>query len=234
MVREATQRRCKCHGLSGVCQFRTCWDQLLDFNVVITRLKLAYLTSVGKVEVKNTGSFEKPDLYLTYVTPIQSRSGKTAENPSLGTSGSIGEAIRNLSWLLTDLATYANDKQPATFEKVKPGDLIYLYDSPEYCEPQPQIQHPGTRDRACKPLNNVTLSRETSKKSIRGTHMADNNYVKPEGIISAQGSCEMICCNRGYRSELVLDMVTCNCRFKFCCKVECDRCLQQRVQHFCL
>lgn len=230
MVREATQRRCRCHGLSGVCQFQTCWDQLLDFDVITSRLKLVYLYNTSKVEVKNYGTLEKPDLYLTR-TPYRSLT-KPVVNQSAKSLNPEFEDFYNLSLLMTNHPTVSSQEQPTSFERVNSGDLLYLHNSPEYCEPQPHTKHPGTRGRACVPIINVTIS----KKITSAPKALESQYMnkRTESQVNAPGSCELICCNRGYRRELVLDMVTCNCRFEFCCRVECENCLRQRIQHYCL
>lgn len=177
MVREATQRRCRCHGLSGVCQFQTCWDQLIDFSIIASRLRSVYLSNITRVEIKNQGTYDKPDLHLASTT---------------GNHSSI--------------------------DKLELRELVYLYESPDYCEPSFNIGHPGTKGRPCAPLN-TTSSINNAADLVSG---------------SSSASCEFLCCSRGYYSELILDMVTCNCRFKFCCQVDCEYCLRQHVQHFCL
>jgi len=114
--------------------------------------------------------------------------------------------------------------------RVRPNELVFLHESPDYCEPQPSIAHPGTKDRACISLSNETAITPEDSQRRRG-----NNSVKKEkDLTSESGSCEFLCCNRGYHSQLVLEMVVCNCRFKFCCEVVCEHCLRQRLQSFCL
>lgn len=232
MVREATQRRCRCHGLSGVCQFQTCWEELVDFETITSRLRSLYLSNSVKAEVNNYGTFEKPDLCLIRSQTPSSSSQIVAKMKMSNT------AVQNNEFnnLLTGLPSIALNSQTINIDRVKPGELLYLYESPEYCEPQPKIRHPGTRGRACAPMSNLTVT-ETSKKSINNAELTEKiEYIeaRKESLVSAPGSCEQLCCNRGYHSELVLDMVTCNCRFKYCCTIDCEHCLRQRVQHYCL
>ena len=46
MVRANLRRECKCHGLTGSCQLKTCWKRLAPFNVVGSELKQRYLKAV--------------------------------------------------------------------------------------------------------------------------------------------------------------------------------------------
>lgn len=225
MVREATRKRCRCHGLSGVCQFQTCWEQLLDFDTITSRLRSLYLNNNSKVEVKNLGTFERPDLYLTRSRPMSVPSTRAGSFKSL--------ASEDLVTLLADSTFNVNSH--SSIDRVKPGELIYLYNSPDYCNPQPRLRHFGTKGRTCALVNNITKTTLASKKSNSNVDTVGLvNTSEQESLGGAPGSCEELCCNRGYYSELILDMVNCNCSFKFCCKVECDHCLRQRVQHYCL
>lgn len=228
MVREATQRQCRCHGLSGVCQFQTCWDQLPDFSAITTRLRTIYLVDSVQVEVKNLGLYDKPDLYLA----VKSRS---PSSPSWSGSPHQGLTNENDNLDPTTLSSTNSNHELFDFVRVKSNDMIYLYESPEYCEPQPNIKHQGTRGRPCTPESNVTSTERASKEIGRDTgSITGPPEMDRESINGAHGSCKQLCCNRGYHSVLALDMVTCNCRFTFCCRVECEHCLRQRMQHFCL
>ena len=232
MVHQATQRRCRCHGLSGVCQFQTCWDHLLDFDTITSNLRTVYLNESRKVEAKNFGKFEKPDLYLIKSELLTSASASyhTRFIRNMPSDGVREDSKSNSSSSL-DLNIKTTD-----FDRVNPGELLYLYSSPEYCEPQAKIRHPGTRGRACAPSINVNTTTKASKKSQSDADTTRHSeYIgRSESLDGSPGSCEHLCCSRGYYSELVLDMVTCNCRFTFCCRVDCEHCLHQRRQHYCL
>lgn len=195
----------------------------MDFKTIATRLRFAYLSDAARVEVRNLGTYDRPDLHLMrYSSPSTSGLEGTFSEEEQLTQAQMGPRISRSNPL---------DETEKAYQ-FGPGDIIYLYDSPNYCEPQPDINHPGTRGRTCKLSNNLTQIR-TSKKPVREV---DSIEVEGdhEGLGLAHGTCESLCCNRGYHSELILDMVTCNCRFRFCCRVECDRCLKQRQQHYCL
>lgn len=74
--------------------------------------------------------------------------------------------------------------------------LVYWNTSPEYCESDPSINFIGTKGRFCNRGGN-------SKKT---------------------GSCSNLCCNRGYRTYRQARVEQCDCRFHWCCRVECNNC----------
>lgn len=234
MVQKAIERKCRCHGLSGSCQFRTCWDQLLDFEVIASHLKSVYLANSIKVESRNSGSYDRPELSL--VNFIRAPSSVTLNDQFTTMPGTTTKSF-DTGFPLTALSSVFMSDQFADEGKVEPGELLYLYDSPEYCEPLLKIGHFGTKGRACVLSYNLNITSGTSKKTDKTPEdkwAANKIKTSHESLYGAPGLCAHLCCNRGYQSELVFDMVTCNCRFEFCCRVECDRCLKQRLQHYCL
>lgn len=227
MVLGAIHTRCRCHGLSGTCQIKSCWDHLLDIDVVINRLRFVYLYDSTKVEATNFGSFERPELSLTRIAePIEDSSNLRSLVPLMPASSLSSESIFSLA------SVVENDDRPSS------GCLVYLNNSPNYCKAQPLMSHPGTRGRHCAPLKEIDLYREsTGMNSSRANVSQQSSFKTLAEEVKVQaipGSCELLCCDRGYVSDFVLDLVPSNCRFSFCCQVVCDKCLRQRVQHYCL
>lgn len=73
-------------------------------------------------------------------------------------------------------------------------DLLYYQKSPNYCEAIPSIDVPGTSGREC---NRTTTSSD---------------------------SCSSLCCGRGYNLQRRKRVERCNCKFIWCCTVECQTC----------
>jgi hypothetical protein len=102
---------CKCHGVSGSCSLRTCWNQLPSFREVSDRLRYRY-ERIRQVAFNVHG---------TALQPIVSYSGSTSRRKF--TSGSSSAKTRR-------------SKRRLTRE-----DLVFVDQSPDYCEPD----RPGTR-----------------------------------------------------------------------------------------
>ena len=200
-VRRAVHKQCRCHGLSGTCQFQTCWDRLSGFDSISGHLKYAYVNSATKVRVINNGTHESPDLLLV-------RQVDSADGGSILEFGSEGTR-----------AKYPfPEKSPRN--RISSEELIYLYDSPDYCHPSRSTGHLGTRGRPCKLAGHGGIAHNHNRSTI------------PTNI-STLGFCEELCCNRNYSSRLVLEVVQCNCEFRFCCSIECESCLHQHFEHHC-
>ena len=58
VARGSLQKECKCHGVTGSCNLKTCWKQLAPFAVVGSALKQEYLAAVP-VSFKNNKIHEK-------------------------------------------------------------------------------------------------------------------------------------------------------------------------------
>ncbi|XP_026570528.1 protein Wnt-10b [Pseudonaja textilis] len=142
VVSELSKRRCKCHGPSGSCQFRTCWLAAPDFRHVgsILRDRMDHAT-LSRLDNRNSGAFW-PRL----------RSSHLAKH------------------------------------------LIFYESSPDFCEPDPSLGSSGTHGRPC-----IKSSPE------------------PNG-------CSSLCCGRGHNMLQEVRAQRCQCRFHWCCHVQCEEC----------
>lgn len=83
------------------------------------------------------------------------------------------------------------------------GELVHINRSPNYCRPDPKKGILGTRGRVCN-------------KTSDG----------PE-------SCNLLCCGRGYNTQVVRNVERCHCKFIWCCRVECKTCTTMTDIHTC-
>ncbi|VDP45870.1 unnamed protein product [Soboliphyme baturini] len=95
--------------------------------------------------------------------------------------------------------------KPAVIGHKKPTkrDLVYLEESPDFCQANSKYGIFGTKSRECK-------------KNSYGT----------EG-------CAILCCGRGYTTVILEKVQDCNCKFKWCCEVRCDKCKIRVETHYC-
>ncbi|XP_030239121.1 proto-oncogene Wnt-3 [Drosophila navojoa] len=82
--------------------------------------------------------------------------------------------------------------------------LVYADDSPDFCTANPKTGALGTQDREC----NATST--------------------------GPDSCDQLCCSRGHKHRVVTEWTNCNCVFKWCCEVTCEKCLEHREVNTCL
>nr|CAH7745465.1 unnamed protein product [Callosobruchus chinensis] len=91
----------------------------------------------------------------------------------------------------------------ADWKKPNRTDLVYLDESPDYCERNETLNILGTHGRLC---NRTSLGMD---------------------------GCRLLCCGRGYQTRVREIEHKCNCRFIWCCNVECDICRSRREEHVC-
>ncbi|XP_054159552.1 protein Wnt-1-like [Oppia nitens] len=82
-------------------------------------------------------------------------------------------------------------------------DLVYLEESPDFCFKNMSAGVLGTKGRVC----NAT------------------SY--------GMDGCRLLCCGRGYQTVEKEVEEKCDCKFVWCCKVQCKVCKKQREHHFC-
>ncbi|XP_055551013.1 protein Wnt-2 isoform X6 [Wyeomyia smithii] len=87
--------------------------------------------------------------------------------------------------------------------KPKRMELVYLQPSPNYCDLDILSGILGTSGRQC---NRTSL---------------------------ALDKCDLLCCGRGYNTHQIIRSWQCNCKFKWCCTVNCDICTEHTEEYTC-
>lgn len=166
--------RCKCHGLSGSCQLKTCWKASPDFRSVGKVLKQQFRHAVF-VDQSNFGSG---------VIVYKSGGKKRNRRPSNG-------------------GLQGNRRSKKMKKSQIENSLFYFQKSPNFCEKDLQSDIDGTHGRRC------------NRSSV------------------GSDSCTSMCCGRGYNLVKEVTNQRCNCRFHWCCFVECQTCEQSAWISFC-
>lgn len=138
------EKKCRCHGISGSCELKTCWRTMPSFEQVGNYLKTKYEISIQ-------------------VSPRANRRLRRR-----------GKVKRKVS--------------------LRKEDLVHIHKSPNYCVEDAQKGILGTSGRQCN-------------RSSEG----------PE-------SCNLLCCGRGYNTQVLRHVERCKCKFHWCCYVTCKTC----------
>ncbi|XP_058047019.1 protein Wnt-16 isoform X1 [Ahaetulla prasina] len=86
---------------------------------------------------------------------------------------------------------------------IQKEDLLYINRSPNYCMEDRKLGVSGTQGREC-----------------------NRTSVGPDG-------CNLLCCGRGYNTQVVRHVERCECKFVWCCYVHCRRCETVTDVHTC-
>lgn len=143
---------CKCHGVSGSCSIKICWQKMKDFRSIGAYLK---------------DKFDGASL-VQYIIPKNK--------------------LKRIS---------KNMKKPTK------KDLVYLEESPDFCENNPEAGSLGTKGRQC----------------VKDGYGLDG--------------CNLMCCGRGYYTTVEDIREDCDCKFVWCCRVDCKTCTRKEEKHFC-
>lgn len=82
-------------------------------------------------------------------------------------------------------------------------DLVYTDESPDFCRVNHKTGSMGTEGRECN----------STSQGVDG--------------------CDLLCCQRGYDSQIVKEKVNCHCVFHWCCEVICQTCIEKRDVNTC-
>ncbi|XP_002036058.2 protein Wnt-7b isoform X3 [Drosophila sechellia] len=197
--------RCKCHGMSGSCQLKTCWKSAPDFHIVGKVLKHQFRKAI-LVDQSNLGNGE-PVVVLKRARNKKSNggSGSGSTSPDLDSTDASGghddrgtgdSETRRHDELGVERGTRqpSADKNAARMARKLETSLFYYQRSPNFCERDLGADIQGTVGRKCN----------------RNTTTSDG--------------CTSLCCGRGHSQVIQRRAERCHCKFQWCCNVECEEC----------
>lgn len=136
-------KRCSCHGTSGSCSLKTCWQEAPSMESVGNILKRLYesaqkITHNNRVD-QNSAAVDSTRRYMGNDIPYTTNK----KNWSRNFSRRYGLGFNS---------------------------LVYWNDSPDYCEKDPSIQFAGTRGRFCSKHGNSHKSSACSNLCCNRGH----------------------------------------------------------------
>lgn len=133
----------------------------------------------------------------------------------------VGEYLRHQYRLAAKVgAMSAEDTNVDNLNKelkaISPEKLVFVDASPDYCYENPKLGINGTLNRYCSRAKTTADGFEVSR--------------------SERDSCNRLCTKCGYRvkREVISLEKQCDCRFVYCCKVECRRCTHVESTYRCV
>lgn len=60
-----------------------------------------------------------------------------------------------------------------------------------------------------------------------------DNLAVSGAFSSGAGGCDLLCCGRGYNTHQYTRTWHCNCKFYWCCYVQCNTCMEDTEEHTC-
>ncbi|CAH8582488.1 unnamed protein product [Schistosoma guineensis] len=216
--------KCKCHGVSGACSMRTCWQRVNEFRHVGIMLKAAYDSAIRvtyepridmlkRINTRiNSNNYDKSNQNNYYMTrrnlPIVSANHNQDSKNWLVLIKSHNNNISK-----HDQNDFSNNERfqrrwprmvMTKSKEIPKNQLVYLEESPNYCYFDETIGHLGIAGRQCN---------ATSKDAVN--------------------SCTRLCCDRGYDTLELEREQKCECKFFWCCEVRCNICRDRTTLHHC-
>lgn len=145
VVEQLVKRTCKCHGVSGSCSVKTCWNQLAVFSETAAVIKNKYDNAVQvNVEIRENAS---------HLRTVSSTSSKNQESNRILPQSRAKKATDQLDdATVAALARNTGSNSGGSpvmngGDRIDRKELIYQQKSPDFCVANPL--GPGTTDRQC-------------------------------------------------------------------------------------
>lgn len=163
-VWQSREKKCKCHGVSGACSLRTCWQRVGPFRGVGYLLKKAYLTSLQVAFDPSTRQLirQADPLFFGGMPLPPGHLTKRSSNWFIGGGGE-----NPTSWQRIKRETEFGEN----WIKRQKDKLVYLDYSPDYCKADSKIG-------LCLITDNLLLNRVTLNKSSQLKNGTFNFYLE--------------------------------------------------------
>ena len=210
-VKRTMRELCKCHGVSGSCATKTCWRQISKFREVGDYLKKMYKQAL-KID-------------LAEIEKSHQESNNLLSN-HLESAASSYTTLRRRHRKSLQVEPSTDSFRSNLEKKIKKRRLVFLDESPNYCRRNSTAGFPGMIGRRVSSdpgSSGASGSGNGKHRHSRSTRLQFKNFRK---------MCVEQC---GFKIQRkVLDVWTsCQCRFHWCCKVECETCRRKSIELTC-
>ncbi|KAH8856785.1 Protein wingless [Schistosoma japonicum] len=246
LVFKNMERYCRCHGTSGSCTLRTCYRRtprmrtlgnllkhIYEHDLVQVKLNTNQLRSIRNANEERQSTFsslsnnfqpsylDKSIKFIPYhrnskeqLTPIMSSLSHVNYNRKINentkkTKQSNLIIIQPINIRSSSISSSLMIKSTNLMNNsIHPhsSQLVYYEQVNEnmFCDSHPFYHILGTKGRLC------------NSSSI------------------GMNNCRHLCCGRGYITHHYYTMESCNCKFIWCCRVECQQCLVLKKVETCI
>lgn len=208
--------KCRCHGISGSCELKTCWRTLPSFSLIGQVLKEKYDNAV-QVTIKNkrkrvSGNgrrrISRPQSDVINTRSMNRRGSDTMYHEDINRNVNTNfrsRDVNNNNNLISKSRRKSNNYPMIDASK---RELVYISRSVNYCIEDKSKGILGTSGRTCT-------------KDTNPDHGGSSD------------SCYLLCCGRGYNTMIKKVTTRCDCKFEWCCNVTCNVCENETEIYTC-
>jgi wingless-type MMTV integration site family protein 8 len=130
----------------------------------------------------------------------------------------VGKSRKNRRNSNSNAAAAAANQHSEMLRKLKRRKLVFLDESPDYCRNNSTAGFPGIIGRS------VSSDPGTGESRNRQTRNQFKNFRK-----MCVGQCGL-----KIKRKILYVLTSCQCRFLWCCKVECETCRRKKIELTCI
>ncbi|TPP65483.1 Protein Wnt [Fasciola gigantica] len=229
-------RKCKCHGVSGACSMRTCWQRVNEFRRVGSMLKAAYDDAIRVTYEPRDDRLKPIDSY-----GLHNRLSSGYDSRSMGyANGRLMNVRGRMDWLVPMRNYYgAGDGDGGVAGGIGSGSINPLFPSTVTPESTSWRRHrwPRSTMSVGQPSKAKLVYLEESPNYCRHDpsigHLGIAGRLCNASSSDAPNSCNRLCCDRGYDTFEYESERKCDCKFFWCCEVRCKVCRERTMEHRC-
>jgi len=222
---------CRCHGVSGACSTKTCSKKLAGFHEIAALLKRKYMEAVEvqkQTKQDSNGIDSQANAY----------SGSFRQVENGGRRNNRRRQNKNGNQEQQNKQTTEKEKEKEYLVRkdrshvpINDYELVYTVPSFPYCRRNRQKGFSGTRGRECvQPSTSPSPSASASSERI---YQPSYGFQGIGMDLQIPGSCDSLCCGREVTVREEDKSYQCQCKFIYCCQLQCKTCRETHRRYFC-
>lgn len=240
--------KCRCHGISGSCELKTCWRSLPTFDTIGNYLKSKYISASRVSSTSPSGVASTPSIITSSPHLTNSRTGGHNNNNYLNNNNRHNSRTNQNIDTPNISRTNVNNNDTNVNNNLMMRSNLSNFNRKKRRKSSLSSSS-TTRNDMMFNMKNVFIS-----NSNNGITKLDLVYISKspnycledpiKGILGTTGrlcsksssgpdSCYLLCCGRGYNTKIIKTTTRCDCKFEWCCNVSCDVCQTESEIYTC-
>ncbi|CAI2732960.1 unnamed protein product [Schistosoma spindalis] len=242
LVIKNMERYCRCHGTSGSCTLRTCYRRTPRMRTLGTLLKHIYDHDLVQVKLDSNSLRSTRSTY-------EDKQETSSSTSNYFKQSYLDKAMKFIPYQ-NNMISINNDHYDRNVNNVKKplkkSNLIIINPTTKTTTTTTTTIHSSMLIKSNEFMNNSIhphLSQLVYYELVNEKLFCNSNpfyhILGTKGRLCNSSSihmnnCHHLCCGRGYITHHYYIMESCNCKFIWCCRVECQQCLVLKKVETCI
>nr|CAH8867058.1 unnamed protein product [Trichobilharzia regenti] len=235
LVLKNMERYCRCHGTSGSCTLRTCYRRTPRMRTLGNLLKHIYENDLVQVKLNSNRLRRIRNSDLDEHEKFLSVSNKIRPSYSADKAIKFTPYKNNFNQKLSTINTNYYTQQNNIRKVSKKSNLVIVPQLSASMKPYGKVDNfTNQSPHSSQLVYYESVNQKLFCDSHPSYHILGTKGRLCNSSSTGLNNCRHLCCGRGFITHHYYTMESCNCKFIWCCRVECQQCLVLKKVETCI